>query len=196
MTFTHILAAIDFSEGSDAALACARMIAERFGARLHLLHVIEDPGVAAAGPDGYVVDVHTLREALQADAEQKLADLLAAHPGVPVTAEVVFGRPAATIARVAADRGTDLVVVGTHGRSGFSRLMLGSVAERVLRLAPCPVLTVRGVPADAAREQPAVATAKAPEGGDALTSVRGAPSRACAGSRRITAGSSGRCPAR
>jgi len=77
------------------------------------------------------------------DAERRLAQVATAVSGVTVTTEVSVGNPARTIAKIAAERGADLIVMGTRGRGGFAHLLLGSVAERVIRTAHCPVLTVR-----------------------------------------------------
>ena len=137
---TTIMVPTDFSYASDAALGYARMLAARFGASLHLLHVLDEPGswseVYAAIPD--------VRDRLTADADRRLAALAACLPAnLRATSEVLNGAPVPTIVRVAESRGIDLIVMGTHGRRGMGHLLLGSVAERVVRLAPCPVLTVR-----------------------------------------------------
>ncbi len=161
MTVTKILVATDFGAPADAALACARMFAERFGATLHLLHVAEDPLGLAAGPDGFALDVEAMRDEALKDAERHLAPRCATTGAVTMTSEVVFGSPAEVIPRVAEERGADLVVVGTHGRGLFSRLVLGSVAEHVVRHSPCPVLTVRGVPQPAVTAQTGAAAATA-----------------------------------
>ena len=159
--FTTIIVPTDFSYASDAALGYARMLAARFGASLHLLHVVDEPGswseVYAAIPD--------IRDRLSADAGRRLEALAACiPPPLQVTSAVICGAPVPTIVKVAESTGADLIVMGTHGRRGMGHLLLGSVAERVVRLAPCPVLTVRdhaagqnvelGVTA-AAAEQPA-----------------------------------------
>jgi universal stress protein A len=141
-TFKTILVPTDFSPASARALEYAQLVAARFSASLHLLHVAEDP-VAAVGPEAYVVDLPALREQVVQDAERRLTQVAAPLSGVTVTTEVLIGSPARTIAKIAADRGADLIVMGTHGRGGLAHLLLGSVAERVIRMAPCPVLTVR-----------------------------------------------------
>lgn len=122
MTIREVLAATDFSEIGDDAVRAARHHAERFGARLHLLHVLE------TGEGDAVQHLARLSEGLGAT--------------VPVLVRVPAGDPAAEIARYAREHGVDLIVVGTHGRTGMSRALLGSVAERVIRTAPCPVLAV------------------------------------------------------
>ena len=137
---TTILVPTDFSYTSDAALGYARMLAARFGASLHLLHVVDEPGswseVYAAIPD--------IRDRLSADAGRRLEALAACMPTeLKATSAVICGAPVPTIVRVAQSKGIDLIVMGTHGRRGMGHVLLGSVAERVVRLAPCPVLTVR-----------------------------------------------------
>jgi universal stress protein A len=138
--FTTIIVPTDFSYASDAALGYARMLAARFGASLHLLHVVDEPGswseVYAAIPD--------IRDRLSADAARRLEAMAAClPPALQATSAVVCGAPVPTIVKVAESQGADLIVMGTHGRRGMGHVLLGSVAERVVRLAPCPVLTVR-----------------------------------------------------
>ncbi|MBI4608964.1 MAG: universal stress protein [Candidatus Rokubacteria bacterium] len=119
----QILFATDFSDSSEVAGRVARDYARHFGARLHALHVVW-PGADATG--------------------SPLLDKLAAElrAEVPVVAAVESGAPAARIVSYAERHGIDLIVLGTHGRTGVTRALLGSVAERVVRTAPCPVLTV------------------------------------------------------
>ena len=146
----EILIATDFSDAADAALRLAVEHARRFGARLHLLHVLH-PG-----------EVEITRLIAAAAAE--------AGPDVPVVVTSARGDPATEILRYAGSHAIDLVVVGTHGRSGFSRLLLGSVADRVVRNAACPVLAVPS-PASAR----ATAAASATDVEDAAPAV----ARAC-----------------
>jgi nucleotide-binding universal stress UspA family protein len=128
----EILFATDFSPSSDAAARVAAAYARGLGARLHILHVAASK--AGAAPS------------LLSPA----ADWLGAD--VPVRTAVRRGVPAAQIVRYARRAGIDLIVVGSHGRTGVTRALLGSVAERVARTAPCPVLTVpAGFRADAQR---------------------------------------------
>jgi universal stress protein A len=141
--FSAILVPIDFSEPSHRALEHARTIGARFGATLHLLHVVEP---AEMGP--YAVNLyapsrpHPGREA-PTEAAAHLTRL-AGGTGhdAPVTT-VVTGRPAHAILDYASAHRVDLIVMGTQGRTGLSHLLLGSVAEHVVRSAPCPVMTVR-----------------------------------------------------
>jgi universal stress protein A len=141
----RMLVPTDFSPTSDIAFSYALDLASREGSALHLVHVVDDAMFAAAYPDGFYTELPGVRTQVIGEARARLAELEARCriAAVPVTSEVVVGRPAPGIAEEAKARGTDLIVMGTHGRSGFAHLMLGSVAERVLRMAPCPVLTVR-----------------------------------------------------
>ena len=118
----EVLVATDFSEQAEAAVALAATYARRFGARVHVLHVLA-PG--------------------DTDVTQLLADAAASvGPDVPVVVASEAGEPGDVIVRHAKRHAIDLIVVGTHGRRGMSRVLLGSVANRVLQTAPCPVLAV------------------------------------------------------
>ena len=144
--FTGILVPTDFSELSGVALEFGQELAERCGASLHLLHVIEDPFVAGAIPsEVYVPDVPALRASLVTEAEAQLASLVPdrVRDALRVTTEVLVGNAASAICEAAAATPCDLIVMGTHGRTGVAHLFLGSVAEKVVRTAPCPVLTIR-----------------------------------------------------
>ena len=141
--FKTILVATDFSEASEHALEYAHSLAHSMGGRLHLLHVVPDPVLASAWSEAYAYDLTALGERLRTQAEQEITKQARSFGDIAVTTEVVIGNPAATIAATAERRGVDIIVMGTHGRSGFSHLFVGSVAERVVRCAPCPVLTIR-----------------------------------------------------
>ena len=140
-----ILLPTDFSDYSKAAAAYASEFADRFGAELHILHVLQDlvamvpePGLAFPPPGDYMQE-------LQESAEKALAQL----PQPPlkdasrVIRETRQGPPFVEIIRYARESEIDLIVMGTHGRSGLAHILLGSVAEKVVRKSPCPVLTVR-----------------------------------------------------
>jgi universal stress protein A len=161
----RLLVPTDFSPTSDIAFNYALDMAAREGASIRLLHVIEDASFAAAYPDGLFVELPGLREKLIGQARERLDDAVKACAAMQVaaTTHVLVGSPAARITGEANDCGTDLIVMGTHGRTGLAHLMLGSVAERVLRTAQCPVLTVRDssrtadiIAADAVRRRQAV----------------------------------------
>jgi nucleotide-binding universal stress UspA family protein len=141
----HILAPTDFSPPSDHALKYAAALAEKFGAELVLLHVVQDlgtfypdPAMAApaigGGLDQLTAAVHAgFDRAIEEHHLQRLAP----------RREVREGAAAAEIVRFAAEAKTDLIVMGTHGRTGLAHVVLGSVTEKVIREAPCPVLAVR-----------------------------------------------------
>jgi nucleotide-binding universal stress UspA family protein len=141
----RMLVPTDFSPASDIAFNYAIDMAVRQGASLHLLHVIDDASFATAYPDGFYVELPGLRTQLIEEAMRRVEQMaaLCLDAGVTASVEVTVGRPARVVTEIAKERGTDLIVMGTHGRSGFAHLVLGSVAERVVRTAPCAVLTVR-----------------------------------------------------
>jgi len=142
-----ILVPTDFSSASDAALHYARDVSERFGASLHLLHVLEDPFVSGPfGAEAFGGDTPGVRTTIIEDATTRLAQRLTTRDRVAfaASAEALFGREDETIVDYAAVHGIDLIVMGTHGRTGMAHLLLGSVAEKVVRTATCAVLTVRG----------------------------------------------------
>jgi universal stress protein A len=146
--FTRILVPIDFSPASDAALDYARMLSATFGSALQLLHVIDDPtGASEFVPDGFAVPTEELRTGLAEHARKRLGTLMSVvdRSRLHAHAETLFGTPAQTIVDYATATSTDLIVMGTHGRTGLAHLLMGSVAEQVVRTAPCPVLTVRQV---------------------------------------------------
>lgn len=161
----NILVPTDFSPASDIALQYAIDMAPSVGGRIHLLHVIDEGHVAAAYPDG--IYIPELRERLIKAATESMQKAAArcASAGVQATADVLTGPPAYGIVQTAKSQGTDLIVMGTHGRGAFAHFLLGSVAERVVRMAPCAVLTVRDSSrlADllAAEQAAAVATTRA-----------------------------------
>jgi len=146
-TVTRILVATDFSAASDAALQFAKALATRFEASLHVLHVLEDPYVTGAfAPEVYAPPPPGLRESWLRSAESTMDTLLtvADKAAFDINTDVVFGPIARTIVERASQIGADLIVMGTHGRGGVAHLLMGSVAERVVRTAGCPVLTTRG----------------------------------------------------
>lgn len=144
MEIRQILAPTDFSEYSKEAVAYAFELAQKFGAKLLLLHVIEMPAYPV---EGFVPPSigSTLIEDLERQAWADLAQVLseAQNDKVALTRQVVVGIPYRKIVEVAAAEKVDLIVMATHGRTGLGHLLIGSVAERVVRTAPCPVLTIR-----------------------------------------------------
>jgi nucleotide-binding universal stress UspA family protein len=144
--FTRILVPTDFSPCADQALEHARTVARTFGASLHLLHVMEDPATSTMMTvESYIPDVHQFREAVTKDATRQLEARLTAgdRTALHATAQASFGAGARGIVEYATGHHIDLIVMGTHGRTGVSHLLMGSVAEHVVRTAPCPVMTVR-----------------------------------------------------
>lgn len=143
ITLQNILVPSDFSECSDAAVRYGLELARRFDATLHLLHVVQDPMTMPWAGEGFVVPMIEAIEQWQKQAEERLKAMVppADRGRVRVDSTVASAYP--EILRFAADRGIDLIVMGTHGRGGVSHLLLGSIAEKVVRRAPCPVLTVR-----------------------------------------------------
>ena len=163
MAFTHILIPTDFSEPAQQAMRYAIEEATLHHANVTLLHVLPahtstdvyfitgapgaQPGFEPAlerrlgtpTPPQPTVVLHDHHEA----ALTQLRDLMPASFQGNWDADVATGPPAETIVRIAHERGADLIVMGTNGRTGLSHVLLGSVAEKVVRLAPCPVLTVR-----------------------------------------------------
>lgn len=139
-TFKHIVAATDFSEASRDALELARALAAETGAELTVVHVCEVPGYSETGPIAY-----DLVTPIAARAQEQM-DALMDHVGRACPGArglVKIGVAWEQLLGVAADVHADLLVMGTHGRRGFAHAVMGSVAERVVRLSPVPVLTVR-----------------------------------------------------
>lgn len=141
----RILFATDFSAASEAAFERALDLAKDNGAQLLVTHAYEPPSRLSL--DGYVLPqvYDEFETALKDEAEKQLSPLVsrAGKAGVKARALLVKGIPFRAIARAAKANDADLVVMGTHGRTGVARLFLGSVAARVISTAPCPVLTVR-----------------------------------------------------
>jgi nucleotide-binding universal stress UspA family protein len=143
IAITKILVPTDFSDASEAALQYGRELAERFGASLHVLHVIQDPFTMPWAAEGLPVALGELLDEWQRGAWKRLHELVpdAAEKGITVTTRI--GSPFQEILSHAEEEGIDLVVMGTHGRGAVTHALMGSVAEKMVRKAPCPVLTVR-----------------------------------------------------
>jgi nucleotide-binding universal stress UspA family protein len=141
---TNVLVATDFSPASESALTYGREFARAFGARLHVLHIV-DSSLMFIGPEAVGVDVMRLQADLEAGAQNTLARIVTAEDRSQlnaVTAIRASGSPAHEIAAYAKAEDIDVIVMGTHGRGMMGHLLMGSVAEKVVRTAPCPVLTV------------------------------------------------------
>ena len=133
----RILVATDFGEAANAALTYGRALARRFGATLHVLHIMENVFVGPLAPDPAVLErsaVANVNGMLTAEDRRALS----IH-----TITWMSTRPAAAIVVYARKNDIDLIVLGTNGRNGMAHVVMGSVAEKVVRTAPCPVLTVR-----------------------------------------------------
>lgn len=143
ISLERILLPTDFSEYSAQATKYACAFVEKFDAELYLLHVIQEPITAMPSP-GAIYPPGSMLQELRDYAEKELAELLdpeweQQRQVIRATAE---GPPFVEIIRYARDKEIDMIVMGTHGRSALVHMLLGSVAEKVVRKAPCPVLTV------------------------------------------------------
>jgi universal stress protein A len=144
MDIRRILAPTDFSELSKQGLRSGLELAEVFGAKLLLLHVVEPPPYPVEGIVPSQLGA-TLLHDLERQASNELAQVLseARTSATEVARRVVVGIPYRKIVEVADEEQSDLIVMTTHGRTGLSHLVMGSVAEKIVRTAPCPVLTIR-----------------------------------------------------
>jgi len=138
MNAKRILCPIDFSEHSEAALGYASTLASESGAKLFLVYVDDSQVAYDAGFAGYVPPADETEQ-----LEKQLHETLPTVAGVECEHHLLFGHPAEAIADFAKRHDIDLIVMGTHGRTGVARLVMGSVAEAVVRRAECPVLTVK-----------------------------------------------------
>ncbi|MEX2188942.1 MAG: universal stress protein [Pirellulales bacterium] len=137
MKARKIVFATDFSPSSDAALATAVSLTRESNATLVLVHV-QEPPMAFGGGEAYIGPTET-----EDELSDMLGRLVADEAGITVERRLVVGEPAHEIVRLAEENGADLIVIGSHGRTGVSRLLMGSVAEAVVRRAKCPVLTIK-----------------------------------------------------
>jgi len=133
-----ILFPTDFSTASDAVLPQAEALAKQKSASLLILHVEEPPLAYGGGELSYGLPEPNSERILK-----MLEDVRPADPTVAFTHRLAMGDPAGEIVRIAAEEGVEMIVLGTHGRSGLTRMLMGSVAEAVVRRAPCPVLVYR-----------------------------------------------------
>lgn len=144
MPVHHILVPTDFSAYADQALEYAMALAQALQARLTLLHVFH-PSPLSVGEMPPAVLSNALQE-METTAHQRMQATLARvhHAGLQADSAIIEGMPLQTILDTAQTRGADLIIMGTHGRTGLTHVLMGSVAEKVVRLAPCPVLVTRG----------------------------------------------------
>ncbi|MFY9251998.1 MAG: universal stress protein [Fuerstiella sp.] len=142
LNIKRILMPIDFSEPGKTALMYAIAFADQFAAAVDLLHVVE-PVPANALLSYQPMEV--LKQSMRSDAEQQMEELHSewADYAFPVNRIIVDGFPFVEIIKHAKASNADMIVMGTHGRGAFTHMLMGSVAEKVVRKAPCPVLTVR-----------------------------------------------------
>lgn len=141
----RILVPTDFSKNADQALQFAAMLALKFESEIILLHVVslfqDDPN----NPAYQFPDVDSILESVEASARESLKALDIEHAGIPIAKKMIRGiSPAESIITYASEENVDLIIMGTHGRTGLSHFLLGSVAERVIRHMPCPVITIKG----------------------------------------------------
>ncbi len=138
MDVNRILFPTDFSHCGDAALAFATALARDTKATLVIVHV-EEPAVAYGGGEMY----YGIPEPATADLKAMLKEVKPTVDSVPFEHHLITGDPAGAIVRFAETEAIDLIVLGTHGRTGLMRMLMGSVAESIVRRAPCPVLTFK-----------------------------------------------------
>jgi nucleotide-binding universal stress UspA family protein len=146
ITLKRILIPTDFGDAAETALEYGRALARTFGATLTVVHVTEDVMAASFGIDGYVGTYPGLQQSVDDNARKQLDALLSEQDRADLGGRTVLltsRSPAFAIVNYARDMSADAIVMGTHGRGTMAHLLMGSVAERVVRTAPCPVLTVK-----------------------------------------------------
>lgn len=161
MKVKRILAPVDFSEVSQQSLDAAASLASQLGASVVILHAVE-PVYFAGTMFGPEINVPHLVEEQRRAAKSAMETMLARmkKKEVPAIGLVETGIPQDVVLKVAADKKCDMIVMGTHGRSGVTHLLLGSVAEKIVRSATCPVLTVR---AKEPKKRPSAKAASTPK---------------------------------
>lgn len=142
MNAHKILYPTDFSTLGHAALELATSLARDRGAKLLIVHIEEPPTAYGGGEMYYGIDMPDRNE-----LGRMLAEVVPADPSVGFEHRLLIGSPATSIVYLAEQEGVDMIVMPTHGRTGLSRLLMGSVAEEVVRKAKCPVLTVKAAAA-------------------------------------------------
>ena len=146
VTLKRILVATDFDEAADVALEYGRELARTFRSSLDVLHVVDNVVARGLAGEGFMAAYPELQHEVEQAAEKRLADRISDEDRILLDAKPVIrmsGSPALAIVEYARAEGIDLIVMGTHGRGAMAHLLMGSVAERVVRMAPCPVLTLK-----------------------------------------------------
>jgi nucleotide-binding universal stress UspA family protein len=157
LAFQRILVPSDFSAPSDMALEYAHMLARRFGAELMVVHVVEEPFPISS--DLYPTELAAYRGRLIDEAKSELAKAVGSLTDITLRTEILVGPTTRRILEAATEFGADLIVMGTRGRGGIATFFMGSVAERVVRMADCPVMAVHDVHAAALVARMRLATA-------------------------------------
>jgi nucleotide-binding universal stress UspA family protein len=144
MKIQRILVPTDFSKHADAALQTAANLAKKFGAQISILHVVEPPVFPAMTMAG-AASIPAIQQEISRACTEQLEKIASQEllRGIQVRTLQRDGRPFQQIVDVAKEEGADMIVISTHGYTGFKHFMLGSTTEKVVRAAPCPVLTVR-----------------------------------------------------
>lgn len=163
ISIKNILYATDFSTSSEAALPYAAAIAHRFGSTLHATHIVSDTSLLLMTGGVDYVTFGTLYEDAHSLAKEKVEAVASRLAGISTRCYVRHGKVWPNLSTIIAENAIDLIVVGTHGRTGLGKVVVGSVAEDILRHAPCPVLTVgprisgraKLLPVDSHRRAPA-----------------------------------------
>jgi len=159
----RILVATDFGKAAAVALDYGHELARTFGARLELLNVCDYAIVRGLGADAFAIGYSNVQDELEAATRRELDALLDEHDRRTLNAQAVVAvsaTPAEAIVEHAKRSKADLIVMGTHGRGTVAHLLMGSVAERVVRLAPCPVLTVHHPEREFLRQEAAMAVVR------------------------------------
>ena len=141
--YRNLLCPIDFSDVSNHAFKIATDLAATFKANLHVMHVFQMP--ASSIPEGAYEVPDDMEDSIRDHFSKRLDELVKIHstPGINITTSLHTGFPHIEIIDSANETNADMIVMGTHGRTGFSQVLLGSVAERVIRTSDIPVLTIR-----------------------------------------------------
>lgn len=147
ISIKQLLVPTDFSEPSEVALRYGKALAETFQAKLHLIHVLDENALIYpwTSPEGSTLTLGAARVELEHAVQDRLNHVLTAEERDKYSAQMVtlIGSPFLEIINYAKSQNIDLIVMGTHGRGPIAHMLMGSVAEKVVRKAPCPVLTVR-----------------------------------------------------